>query len=77
MIHGSSIIDYYGDKQDSLIPVAGPGHWNDPEIIVNMVILNLSEYSLIVFQNDSLNSFLLHFDRFEHETIDNRSDGFS
>jgi hypothetical protein len=77
MIHGSSIIDYYGDKQDSLIPVAGPGHWNDPEIIVNMVILNLSEYSLIVFQNDSLNSFLLHFDRFEPETIDNRSDGFS
>jgi hypothetical protein len=62
MIRWSSIIDYYGDKQDSLIPVAGPGHWNDPEIIVNMVILNLSEYSLIVFQNDSLNSFLLHFE---------------
>lgn len=29
----SSIIDYYGDNQDTLIPVAGPGHWNDPDMV--------------------------------------------
>ncbi len=67
----SSIFDYYGDKQDRLISVTGPGHWNDPEIIVNMVIINLSEYSLIVFQNDFLNSFRPHFEisemNFEHQ----------
>nr|CAH0113308.1 unnamed protein product [Daphnia galeata] len=30
----SSIIDYYGDNQDTLIPVAGPGHWNDPDMLI-------------------------------------------
>ncbi len=29
----TSIIDYYGDNQDTLIPVAGPGHWNDPDMV--------------------------------------------
>lgn len=29
----SSIIDYYGDNQDTLIPAAGPGHWNDPDMV--------------------------------------------
>ena len=29
----TSIIDYYGDNQDILIPVAGPGHWNDPDMV--------------------------------------------
>ena len=28
-----SIIDYYGDNQDDLIPFAGPGHWNDPDMV--------------------------------------------
>ncbi|KAI9553546.1 hypothetical protein GHT06_021464 [Daphnia sinensis] len=30
----SSIIDYYGDNQDTLIPAAGPGHWNDPDMLI-------------------------------------------
>lgn len=25
------IIDWYGDHQSEMIPVAGPGHWNDPD----------------------------------------------
>ncbi len=29
----TSIIDYYGDNQDTLIPLAGPGHWNDPDMV--------------------------------------------
>ncbi|XP_048583698.1 alpha-N-acetylgalactosaminidase isoform X2 [Nematostella vectensis] len=29
-----SIINYYGDSQDDLVPVAGPGHWNDPDQLI-------------------------------------------
>jgi len=29
-----SIIDYYGNNQDDLIPFAGPGHWNDPDMLI-------------------------------------------
>ena len=25
------IVEWYGDHQHELIPVAGPGHWNDPD----------------------------------------------
>ncbi|KAB7507380.1 Alpha-N-acetylgalactosaminidase [Armadillidium nasatum] len=28
------IIDYYGDNQDSMNPNAGPGHWNDPDMLI-------------------------------------------
>ena len=26
-------IDYYGDQQDVIIANAGPGHWNDPDMV--------------------------------------------
>ena len=26
-------IDYYGDHQDIIIANAGPGHWNDPDMV--------------------------------------------
>ncbi|XP_046394903.1 alpha-N-acetylgalactosaminidase-like isoform X2 [Ischnura elegans] len=29
-----SIIDYYASKQDEIIPHAGPGHWNDPDMLI-------------------------------------------
>lgn len=25
------IVEWYGDHQHEMIPVAGPGHWNDPD----------------------------------------------
>ncbi|XP_076328415.1 alpha-N-acetylgalactosaminidase-like isoform X2 [Tachypleus tridentatus] len=28
------IIDFYGDNQEVLVPHAGPGHWNDPDMII-------------------------------------------
>merc|ERR1711962_616042 len=28
------IIDYYGDNQDSIVLNAGPGHWNDPDMLI-------------------------------------------
>jgi len=29
-----SIIDYWGDQQDILVPAAGPGHWNDMDMLI-------------------------------------------
>ncbi|XP_063979811.1 alpha-N-acetylgalactosaminidase [Diachasmimorpha longicaudata] len=29
-----TIIDYYGDNQDKIVPNAGPGHWNDPDMLI-------------------------------------------
>ncbi|VEN45457.1 unnamed protein product [Callosobruchus maculatus] len=29
-----SIIDYYGNNQDLIVPNAGPGHWNDPDMLI-------------------------------------------
>lgn len=34
------IIDYYGDNQDEIVRNAGPGHWNDPD----MVKFSIMEY---------------------------------
>lgn len=28
-----SILDWFVDHQDILQPVAGPGHWNDPDMV--------------------------------------------
>ncbi|XP_071552875.1 LOW QUALITY PROTEIN: alpha-N-acetylgalactosaminidase-like [Panulirus ornatus] len=30
----TAIIDHYGDKQDFMVPHAGPGHWNDPDMLI-------------------------------------------
>ena len=27
------IIKYYGDSQDAFQPYAGPGNWNDPDMV--------------------------------------------
>jgi len=37
-----SIIDYYGDNQDNIIPNAGPGHWNDPDMVKSLFLLKRS-----------------------------------
>ena len=29
----AAIIKYYGDAQDAFQPYAGPGHWNDPDMV--------------------------------------------
>ncbi|XP_077988633.1 alpha-N-acetylgalactosaminidase-like [Glandiceps talaboti] len=29
-----SIINFFGNEQDTLIPVSGPGQWNDPDMLV-------------------------------------------
>ncbi|KAJ7384508.1 hypothetical protein OS493_021137 [Desmophyllum pertusum] len=30
----TTIIKWYGDHQDEMIPVAGPGNWNDPDMLI-------------------------------------------
>ena len=34
----TGIIDYYAEKQVDLIPHAGPGHWNDPDMVTFNII---------------------------------------
>jgi hypothetical protein len=34
-------MDYYGDNQDTLIPVAGPGHWNDPDMVCFVLLFTI------------------------------------
>lgn len=29
-----TIIDYYGNNQEAIVPNAGPGHWNDPDMVI-------------------------------------------
>lgn len=49
-----SIIDYYGNNQDTIVQNAGPGHWNDPdmvyEFIWNFIIKNFIKYINIYTQ---------------------------
>ena len=33
IINKKSVIDHYGDNQDVIIANAGPGHWNDPDMV--------------------------------------------
>lgn len=28
-----AVIDFYADNQEVLVPLAGPGHWNDPDMV--------------------------------------------
>ena len=41
------IIDYYGDNQDDIVPNAGPGHWNDPDMVGHLA--NLAILVLLLF----------------------------
>ena len=41
------IIEWYATHQDVLIPAAGPGRWNDPDMIV------AGDYSLSLEQSKS------------------------
>lgn len=35
-----SIIDYYGNNQDIIVPNAGPGHWNDPDMVSELLFFS-------------------------------------
>lgn len=32
-----NIIDYYAENQDALVEAAGPGNWNDPDEVLNVM----------------------------------------
>ena len=40
----ANVIDYYGDNQDTIIPNAGPGHWNDPDMVDIQLISILNNF---------------------------------
>ena len=41
-----SILDWYSTNQDDLQPAAGPGHWNDPDMVGGSVAFYTSCFSL-------------------------------
>ena len=40
-------IDYYGDNQDIIIANAGPGHWNDPDMVTTASLYRIVSYHCI------------------------------
>lgn len=34
----TNIMDYFAIKQDFWQPYAGPGHWNDPDMVIEYII---------------------------------------
>jgi len=40
------IFNWYGDTQDELIPAAGKGHWNDPDMVSGISLKSMLRYSL-------------------------------
>ena len=43
----ASVIDYYGDNQDVIIANAGPGHWNDPDMVRKNFRSNLWAFKVL------------------------------
>ena len=43
----ANVIDYYGDNQDTIIPNAGPGHWNDPDMVDIRYFSTLNNFNCI------------------------------
>lgn len=41
----TSIVKWYGDHQDEMIPVAGPGNWNDPDMVKKIKWFNYHSYT--------------------------------
>lgn len=41
----TSIVKWYGDHQDEMIPVAGPGNWNDPDMVKRIKWFNYHSYT--------------------------------
>lgn len=49
----TNIMDYFAVKQDFWQPYAGPGHWNDPDMVIkihNSFHLNFDNKSLSVYR---------------------------
>lgn len=60
-----SIIDYYGNNQENIVPNAGPGHWNDPDmvtirfIILKKIVSSTQEFLKLILCVKSLLSILM------------------
>ena len=55
----ASVIDYYGDNQDVIIANAGPGHWNDPDMVRNLVTYELLKHCNTIMRKLQMVSYQL------------------
>lgn len=49
-----SIIDYYGNNQDAIVLNAGPGHWNDPDMVSKKKIKECYEINITMLSTTKL-----------------------
>ena len=57
----ASVIDYYGDNQDVIIANAGPGHWNDPDMVRFPVYVLEALFEMFSVKITNTNFLLLYF----------------
>ena len=41
------IVDHFAENQDTFIAAAGPGHWNDPDMV--RMVTNLAFYCTVCY----------------------------
>lgn len=54
-----SIIDYYGNNQDTIVPNAGPGHWNDPDMVRTNLNLKIWKFEEEIIGNKCSYAYML------------------
>lgn len=54
-----NIIQWWGDHQDVLIPAAGPGKWNDPDMLIGGDFSLSFDEAKLQFGKATLNCFFL------------------
>lgn len=66
-------MDYYGNNQDAIVPNAGPGHWNDPDMVRSCCSHFFPSFKFsIEYNRDSINISVDHWQLwFELRTIEN------
>ena len=53
-----NIFSWYGDNQDDMIPVAGSGNWNDPDMVSGLLLKCMRTRCVSLYHQSSLQTFL-------------------
>ena len=52
------IFSWYGDNQDDMIPVAGSGNWNDPDMVSGLSLKCMRTQCVSLYHQSSLQTSL-------------------
>lgn len=56
-----NIINWWGKNQDVLIPAAGPGRWNDPDMLIGGDFSLSVDEAKLQFGNKNIVSFIVQY----------------